>query len=152
MDNIQKSDHYLVGISLEKKTTNNNEQAMADCGSLWEKFTKEGIVKSIPGKIKDTIFAVYYDFEGDHTTPYAYFIGCPVSKTDVTPKGLKKLHIPHQEYKIVTAKGKMPDCIAEAWRQIWASGMNRKYGFDFEIYDERSRNWEDAEVDIYIST
>jgi predicted transcriptional regulator YdeE len=151
MDDIQKNDHYLMGIILEEKTTNKNEQAMADCGGLWEKFNKEEIAQSIPEKRDDTIFAVYYDYEGDHTAPYAYFIGCPVNKVTEPPIGLTKLHIPQQEYKIVTAKGQMPECIAEAWNQIWVSGMKRKYGFDFEVYDERCQNWEDAEVDIYIS-
>ncbi len=45
----------------------------------------------------------------------------------------------------------MPGCIAEAWQNIWKAGLNRNFGFDFEKYDERSLNWENAEVDIYLS-
>ncbi len=45
----------------------------------------------------------------------------------------------------------MPDCIIHSWKEIRASDINRSYRFDFEIYDERSHNWEQAEIDIYLS-
>lgn len=30
----------------------------------------------------------------------------------------------------------MPDCVANAWRDIWAGNLERTYQTDFEIYDE----------------
>lgn len=45
----------------------------------------------------------------------------------------------------------MTGCITEAWEKIWNSEIQRKFGFDFEVYDERSQDWSDAEVDLFIS-
>jgi predicted transcriptional regulator YdeE len=45
----------------------------------------------------------------------------------------------------------MPGCMVDKWREIWNSDIPRAYKFDFEIYDERSQDWSDAEVDIYLS-
>ena len=141
----------LIGIKLPHKTSNVNEQAMADCGSLWQKFEQEGIFNKIPGKTAFEIYAVYYDYDGDHTQPYSYFIGCPVTPGTEVPEGLQTLEIPAQNYTHIVAKGKMPDCVADAWREIWQANHNRAYGFDFEIYGEKAGDWNNAEVDIYLS-
>jgi predicted transcriptional regulator YdeE len=45
----------------------------------------------------------------------------------------------------------MPDCVANAWKEIWSSGMPRAYQVDFEVYDEKSGDRNNAEVDIFIS-
>jgi len=50
------------------------------------------------------------------------------------------------------ASGKMPDCVANTWKEIWNSGIPRAYQTDFEVYDERSRDWNNAVVDVYVST
>ena len=66
-------------------------------------------------------------------------------------KGLSTLVIPAQKYALQVAKGKMPDCIANTWRDIWRSGTKRNYGFDFEVYGEKGRDPNNAEIDVYIS-
>ena len=45
----------------------------------------------------------------------------------------------------------MPDCIVNAWRNIWTAKLDRAYNYDFEIYDERSKDWNNAEADIFLS-
>lgn len=141
----------LIGLKLQNKTTNENGQAMADCGNHWQKFEQGEVFNKIPTKTDFVIYAVYYDYEGDHTKPYSYFIGCPVAEGTVTPEGMDSLEIPVQKYDHIVAKGKMPDCVADVWRNIWNSERNRAYGFDFEIYSEKSSDWNNAEVDIYLS-
>lgn len=141
----------LIGLKLPYKTTNENEQAMADCGSLWQKFEQEGIFDKVPGKTAPVIYAVYHDYESDHTGPYSYFIGCPVAPGTEAPEGLHTLEIPAQQYTHIVANGKMPGCVADAWREIWKGGHNRAYRFDYEVYGEKSSDWNNAEVDIYLS-
>ena len=46
----------------------------------------------------------------------------------------------------------MTGCVTDAWKEIWNSNTERKFGFDFEVCDERSQDWSNAEVDIFIST
>lgn len=69
----------------------------------------------------------------------------------MVPDGLDSLNIPQGVYKKITARGKMPDCIAKAWQEIWSSDLPRAYQTDFEVYDKRSHDWDNAEVDIFVS-
>lgn len=122
-----------------------------DCGNLWQKFEIEKIFELIPNKLRNEIYAAYYDYEKDETKPFSYFIGCKVDEEAETPKRLNELLVPSQNYVKVIAKGIMTGCITEAWKKIWESNLNRKFGFDFEVYDERSKDWNNAELDIFIS-
>lgn len=141
----------LVGLKLQGKTKNENGQSGKDCGKLWQKFETEKIAEKIPHKLSDTVYAVYYDYESDANGLFSYFIGCKVDDNMGKPENLDELIIPAQTYHKETAKGQMTGCITEVWNKIWRSDLNRKFGFDFEVYDERSHNWENAEVDIYLS-
>ncbi len=141
----------LIGLSLPYKTTNDNGQSNIDCGNLWQQFEAESRFAAIPGKNNDEILAVYHDYEGDYTEPFSYFIGCKVKKDTAVPDGMDSITIPSGNYQKLTASGEMPNCIAKAWKEIWGSDIARAYRADFEVYDERSQNWNDAEVDIFIS-
>jgi predicted transcriptional regulator YdeE len=141
----------LIGLALPGKTTNLNGQSAIDCGKLWQKFETGGYADKIPGKLSDEIFAVYHNYDGDYTKPFSYFIGCKTDDTVMSENGLDSLIVPSGTYDLFIAKGKMPDCIAGTWKNIWASSTLRAYRFDFEVYGEKSRNWNDAEVEIYIS-
>jgi predicted transcriptional regulator YdeE len=88
---------------------------------------------------------------GDYTQPYSYFIGCEVPESTTVPTGLDSLTIPAGTYQPIKLKGKMPDMVAEAWQKIWQSDIKRAYRPDFEIYDERSKDWQNAEADIFLS-
>jgi predicted transcriptional regulator YdeE len=65
---------------------------------------------------------------------------------------MDSLIIPAGNYYKVIAKGTMPGCIASASKNIWSSISDRAYQFDFEIYDERSKDWSNAEIEIFVST
>ncbi|HUH18774.1 GyrI-like domain-containing protein [Albibacterium sp.] len=141
----------LIGLKLNGKTKNENGQSGKDCGELWQYFEENKIAGFIPNKISETIYAVYYDYEQDENGLFSYFIGCKVDENTEKPKSLDEIIIPQQNYHKETAKGQMTGCIADAWTRIWNSNLNRKFGFDFEVYDERSLDWNNAEIDIFIS-
>lgn len=141
----------LVGLKLKGQTTNQNNQSSRDCGNLWQQFEAERLFERIPGKLSPAVYAVYYDYESDENGPFSYFIGCQVANGHNTPAGLEELIVPAQTYRKITARGVMTGCITDAWKHIWASDFNRAFGFDFEVYDERSHDWSDAEVDIFVS-
>jgi len=152
MEKTTLPEFTLVGITLEKKTTNKNGQSAIDCGMLWQKFETGKYVERISDKSGEEIFAVYFDYEGDSSQPYSYFIGCKVKPGLEIPPGMSRLEIPADEYIKLSAKGEMPDCVADCWREIWNSPMDRAYHYDFEMYDERSKDWNNAEVDIFVSS
>lgn len=148
---VTKNNFKLVGLKLNHKTTNKNNQSNKDCGNLWQKFEREKIADLIPGKLSNEVYAVYFDFEKDETAPFSYFIGCKVALNSETPENLDELIIPAQDYEKFTSKGVMTGCLIDTWKDIRNSKIKRNFGFDFEVYDERSRDWSNAEVDIYIS-
>jgi predicted transcriptional regulator YdeE len=150
MEIIEKEEIKLIGLALPEKTANANGQAAVDCGNHWQKFEQGKYADKVTGKLSDDIYAVYHDYEGDHTTPYSYFIGCPVTDDAIIPDGMNSLVIPKGTYVKIIARGIMPDCIAHAWMDIWKSDLNRAYLADFEVYDEKSKDWSAAEVQVYV--
>lgn len=151
MEKIRIARFKLIGLQLAQRTTNVNGQSGIDCGNLWQKFETENFKERISDKLGEEIYAVYFDYEGDHTKPFSYFIGCKVKPETETPKGMDSLLVPASVYSKMIAKGKMPDCIADSWKVIWTSKIERAYSYDFEIYGERSKDWGNAEVEILVS-
>ncbi len=152
MDKTEKDAFKLIGLKFNGKTTNESGQSGIDCGNLWQKFEAENFAERIPGKLGNEIYAVYYDYEGDYTKPFSYFIGCKVKTNTQDSQAMDSLIIPSGRYYKVIAKGKMPDCVADSWKKIWSLAIDRAYQFDFEIYDERSKDWSDAEVEVFVSS
>ena len=151
MSKVEINDINLIGLSLKTKTINANGQSSIDCGNLWQDFEKGNYAETIPNKLGNEIFGVYHQYEGDNTKPFSYFVGCKVKSNTEVPQGLESLTIPKGIYHKINAKGKMPDCVANTWKEIWTSNIPRTHQIDFEVYDERSRDWNDAEVDVYLS-
>ena len=146
---VNKATKKIIGIQL--RTTNENFQCMQDIPQLWQKFFAENIQAKIPNKINDNLLAVYNEYESDYTKPYSYLIGCEVSSLDNLPEGMIAIDIPAAQYAVFTAKGKLPDAIGATWHEIWNTDLNRTYLTDFEIYNEKSANPENGEVEIFIS-
>ncbi len=151
MDQEQHAGFKLIGLQLPLPTTNEGGQSSKDCGKLWQQFEQEQLIARITGKLGTDIYAVYYNYEGDHTQTFSYFIGCKVSNDAVLPEGMDSLDIPSAHYIKVMAAGKMPDCVHNTWKIIWEANIDRSYQYDFEVYDERSKDWSYAAVDIYVS-
>ena len=151
MNKIELEEIKLIGLALGTKTTNEMGQSNTDCGNLWQKFENENYANRIPDKLSDEILAVYHRYEGDHTQPFSYFIGCKVKAGTKVPEGMDSLIISKALYEKINANGKMPDCVANTWKGIWNSNMPRAYKADFEVYDEKSKDWSKAEVEIFIS-
>jgi predicted transcriptional regulator YdeE len=141
----------LIGLALKTKTTNAHGQSSIDCKELWHKFENGKHATSISNKLSGEIYGVYYNYDGDSTKPFSYFIGCKVKKGTATPEGLDSLTIAAGQYEKITVTGKMPDIVINAWKEIWKADYARTYQTDFEIYDERTKDWGNAEVDVYLS-
>ena len=142
---------YLIGLPLETKTSNAHGQSSIDCKNLWHRFEEGKYTSQIMHKLGDEIYGVYHQYEGDSNKPFSYFIGCKVKADTEVPAGLETLTIAKGIYQKINAKGKMPDCVVNAWKEIWISNIPRSYKMDFEVYDERSKDWSNAEVEVYMS-
>lgn len=151
METIKKEEFRLIGLKLPRKTSNEDGRSGIDCGNLWQKFESEKFAERIPNSGNE-VYAVYFDYENGHTGEFSYFLGCKAGDNTEIPEGMKSLVIPENSYFKVTARGTMPDCIANSWKDVWNSNLDRAYKYDFEVYDQRSTDWNNAEVDIFISS
>ncbi len=142
----------IIGISTE--TTNQDGQSLEDLGQLWGRFFTENIIEKIPNRINDEIYSIYTDYESDFTGKYTTIIGVKVSSLNEIPEGFIGREFKNQNFIKFTAKGTMPNAVAETWKEIWEKNkeLNRSYTYDFEVYREKSQNGENSEVDIFIAT
>ena len=126
-------------------------------GELWHRFQAEQILAKIPGRIDKSTVAVYHDYvRTDAALPYKLLLGARVAPGTQPPPGMVLVKVPRQKYaKFTTRKGAIPGIIIDAWNQVWdlfnRSELNRAFGIDFELYDQRAADPRSAEVDLYIS-
>ncbi len=140
----------IIGIAI--RTTNEGGQSGKDIPQLWNKFISENIGDKIPNKLDNAIYCVYTDYEKDHTKPYTTIIGCKVSGLDEIPNDMIGKTIENSTYEKFTAKGNLTEgAVYNEWLKIWNSDLNRSFTSDFEVYDQRSANLQNGEVDIYIA-
>lgn len=140
----------VIGIAV--RTTNQNGQSAGDLEVLWGKFWNEEIQKQIPDKINDDIYAVYTDYESDHTGPYTAIIGLKVSTLENIPDGFTGKTIETADYEKFISKGKMPEAVVKTWHEIWQNkNLNRTYKADFTIHGEKYYNGDNAEVETFLS-
>lgn len=151
MDIVSLNEFKVIGISV--RTTNENGQSAKDIGALWNKFMAEGILEKIPNKVDNTIYAIYTEYEEDHTKPYTTILGCKVENKATIPNGMVSKTFSKENYTKFIAKGDLTKgAVYNEWSKIWNSNLNRLYTADFEVYGEKSQNSTDAEVNIYVAT
>jgi predicted transcriptional regulator YdeE len=155
---IQKHSINIIGIAA--RTTNKDEidSDVAKLPSLWQRFFQENIQEKIPNKVKPgCILSVYTDYESNEHGAYTVIIGCEVTSLKEVPHGMVAKVIPESSYALFTTqRGPVTTIISEAWKEIWQLqpsqlGGSRRFSADFEVYDERSLNPQNAEVDIYLA-
>ena len=154
--NIQRPEMKIIGR--EARTDNKAEMSGAGkIGPLWQRFIQEEIQAKIPNKVHPEItLSVYSDYETDETGPYSVTIGCEVSSFNEVPPGFVKKTLPAQKYAMLTTKrGEIPGIILDAWKTVWSAtsqqlGGKRFRGGDFELYDARSQDPKNAQVDIFV--
>ncbi len=127
---------HVVGVS--QRISNEDDSATDAINGLWQHFFEDDVLHKIPHRTENVVYAIYSDYEGDHTKPYRLTIGCKVSgEQDNTPDGLHKVFIPQGNYALFSAKGEQPQALVKTWQGIWAMEFGRNYVADVEIYGPR---------------
>jgi predicted transcriptional regulator YdeE len=146
---------FLV-IGIEARTRNAKE-ATADgvIPRQWQRFFQEGILEKIPNKIGGNIYAVYSNYASDHNGEYSFLIGAMVKEGTVPPPGMVAESVPGGHYVVFTSeKGPLPKVVPQAWLKIFQfedeKKLQRTYKADFELYDQRAQDPQNAQVDLYI--
>lgn len=149
MSTEQKEPFYVVGVSV--RTTNENQQAAKDIPALWQRFMSENIANKILNKSSNEVYAVYTDYESDHTKPYTTIIGYKVNEVDNIPEGFVSKKIEAPNYKTYVAQGNLTEGVVyDKWLEIWEEDINRAYTSDYEVYGAKASDPTNAEVEIFI--
>ncbi len=144
----------VIGIAV--RTTNKAEfEGNGLIAELWQHFFAEQVYAKVPHRADNNIMALYTEYAGNKDDMYTVILGVRVTKVEEIPMGMVAHHVPAQDYAIFTSqKGQMPTVVVDTWQKIWSqenSGiLKRAYHTDYELYDERSSDPQNAQVDIYI--
>ncbi len=120
----------VVGLSI----VTDNEKGAEEINALWEEFFAKNIGQAVENRVDDTIYAVYSDYEGDHTKPYRLTIGYKINGEPQALEGLHHVAVQTADYAMMSAAGEQPKALIETWEAIWQSDLDRKYKTDFEVY------------------
>ena len=149
---ISKKAFYIIGIEL--KTTTREGKNFVEIPQFWRHVIQKKQIENIPNKKQPgTVLGICMDFSADGD--FSYIIGSEVTNTDNVPDDMVSREIPEANYAVFTALGKMPDSIQNTTKYIYREWLPKsKYQHahspEFELYDERSGDSENAEVDIHI--
>ena len=151
MTMTKKEELTIVGISI--RTSNTPGKGDKDIPQLWGRFMAERVVNRIPNKVDDTVYAIYTDYEGDHTQPYTLVIGCNVSSLDNIPEDMTVKIVPASNYTQFIAKGDLTkDAVIKTWMEIWNTPLERTYSTDIEVYGEKAVDPTNGEAEILVAT
>ncbi len=144
----------VIGIAL--RTSNAAAFQQGTIAALWQRFFAEQISSKIAHKSDTAILAVYYDFETQRSGLYTILLGHRVDSLEQIPEGMVGIHIPEQKTVIFsTPQGPVVPGIVQTWQEIWQLDNQHKlpsaYGFDYELYDERSYDPNNGIAEIHIS-
>jgi predicted transcriptional regulator YdeE len=153
---LDKMDGFtVIGI---KVRTDNAKEMTGDglIGKQWQRFFEEGVADKIPNKADTSFVAVYTDYASDHNGEYTFVVGAKVTSDTQVPEGMVAVKIPAGSYAVFTSeKGPVQEIAAKTWTRIWAlpkseAGGDRAYKADFEVYDQRAMDPQNAQVDVYV--
>ena len=143
---------YVVGIAT--RTINENGKSAQDIEALWQSFWEQNISDRIENKLSQEIYAVYTNYESDHTQAYDTIVGYAVSSIENIADGLRAITIEQTTYQKITSRGKMPEAVFNTWLKIWADeqlNKSRAYRADFTVHGNKYFDGDQAEVETFIS-
>lgn len=127
----------VAGLS---KVIFGNENATEEINQLWQHFFEMQIAHHLQERLDDVIYAVYSDYEGDHTKPYRLTIGYRMKDgwaADSNSGTLHQTRVEDGSYAMMSAAGEQPKALIETWTAIWQSDLDRSFKTDFEVYGQR---------------
>lgn len=151
----EKESFCLMGIAA--RTTNSQEMTeQAVIQKLWDRFNHENLSKLINPVESEVTYGCYTEYVDGANGEYTVLAGVRADSNRSIPEGMRVITVPAAKYAVFTTRrGPLSTVVVEAWQAIWqwsmTSGNERAYTGDFELYDERCSDMNDAEIDIYIA-
>lgn len=152
---VEEAGFSVIGIA--ERTTNAKEvSGEGVIGKQWGRFMQENLLARIPNKADSSIVAVITDYASDKDGEYTHLIGARVTSTAGVPEGMVVKKVPAGKYAIFSSeKGPVAEVVVRTWQRIWAQpktspGGNRAYKADYEVYDERAMDPQNAQMDVHV--
>jgi predicted transcriptional regulator YdeE len=78
-----------------------------------------------------------------------------VREGTTAPDGMVLKSLPGGRFAVLTSEqGPLPKVVPGVWQKVWRledeKKLHRSYKADFEIYDHRSQDPQNAQVDLYV--
>jgi predicted transcriptional regulator YdeE len=152
---VEQGGFTVIGIAV--RTSNAKEMtAEGQIGHCWMRLFQEGLLAKIPNEADASVVALYTDYASDKDGEYTYVLGARVTSDADVPDGMVVKKVPGGRFAVFTTSiGPGPKVVPEAWMRInslpesFVRG-DRAYQADFEIYDERARDPQNLQADIYV--
>ena len=152
--NVVSGEPFLV-VGLGARTSNTQEMTPhAIIPRQWERLISSNALETVTNRTDSSIIALYTDYESDAEGAYTYVLGVKVSSLAELPQNMISKEVPGGTYAVIPSRrGPVAEVVVDAWKRVWsdaALSAHRSYRTDFEVYDHRATNPQDAQVDVYI--
>ena len=156
---IEERDGFsLMGTSIRTSNKNEMDPTAMKIPAHWQKFTNEGILKSLaPHATSGALMGLYHTYDNGQSGSYDLTIGTTVAANAKPIAGTKIITVPSSRYVVFTTHpGQIPEVILEGWKYIHEffdsnDTYVRSFTGDFEVYDERAQDPDKAVIEYYIS-
>ena len=136
---VELKEKTIVGFAA--RTSNEDPQMGAIIGDLWKQLYTPENTEKIQNRVNSYAIGLYsnYDKEG-----YQVTAGFEVSDAE-SGNGFTVKTIPAGRYAKFSVHGDMIEAVANSWKEIWETPLDRTFTGDFEEYLSQK------DIDIYIA-
>lgn len=136
---VELKEKTIVGFAA--RTGNEDPEMGTIIGGLWKQLYTPENTQKIKNRVNAYAIGLYSDYDN---AGYQVTAGFEVSEP-VDLAGLSAKTIPAGKYAKFSVHGDMVEAVANSWKEIWETPLERTYTGDFEEY----LSMED--IDIYIA-
>ena len=136
---VELKEKTIVGFAA--RTSNEDPQMGAIIGGLWKQLYTPENTEKIQNRVNAYAIGLYSDYDKEG---YQVTAGFEVSDAE-SGNGFTVKTIPAGRYAKFSVHGDMIEAVANSWKEIWETPLDRTFTGDFEEYLSQE------DIDIYIA-
>ena len=136
---VELKEKTIVGFAA--RTSNEDPQMGAIIGDLWKQLYTPENTEKIQNRVNAYAIGLYSDYDKEG---YQVTAGFEVSDAE-SGNGFTVKTIPAGKYAKFSVHGDMIEAVANSWKEIWETPLDRTFTGDFEEYLSQE------DIDIYIA-
>ena len=136
---VELKEKTIVGFTA--RTSNEDPQMGAIIGDLWKQLYTPENTEKIQNRVNAYAIGLYSDYDKEG---YQVTAGFEVSDAE-SGNGFTVKTIPAGRYAKFSVHGDMIEAVANSWKEIWETPLDRTFTGDFEEYLSQE------DIEIYIA-